>query len=188
MRLTPLITAAAIALAFAPASAMATNWVMRPAESAIAITVTYLGSPIDAKFLKFIADISFDPADLAHSAVSVHIDTSSFDSQSEDRDDIIKNKDWFDVAKFPEARFVAKSMRVVSPGHYEAQAELTIRDVTRQVILPFTVAIAGNVARMDGTLSLKRNDFGVGQGPWSSTAEIGGDVGVSVHVVADRAK
>jgi polyisoprenoid-binding protein YceI len=167
--------------------ALAAKWVLRPAESAIALEVTYLGSPIAAKFGKFSADIEFDPADLVRSAVSVRIDTGSFDSQSEDRDEFVKERDWFDVARFPEARFVTKSIRFVGPGRYEAAADLTIRGVTQVVKFPFALVIEGDVARMDGGLSLERTDFGVGQGDWASTQDVGGTIGVSVHVVADRA-
>jgi polyisoprenoid-binding protein YceI len=168
--------------------ALAAKWAWRPAESAIALEVTYLGSPVAASFGKFSADIEFDPADLAHSAVTVRIDTGSFDSQSEDRDEFVKERDWFDIARFPEARFVTKSIRLVGPGRYEATADLTIRGVTKVVTLPFALVIEGDVARMDGGLNLERTDYGVGQGDWASTREVGGPVGVSVHVVADRVR
>jgi polyisoprenoid-binding protein YceI len=172
----------------APGPAPAAKWVMRPAESMIALEVTYLGSPVAARFGKFSAEIEFEPSDLAHSAVSVRIDTGSFDSQSVDRDEFVKERDWFDVARFPEARFVTKSIRSVAPGHYEATADLTIRGITKEVELPFALVIEGGVARMDGGLSLERGDYGVGQGDWASTKEVGGRVGVSVRVVADRAR
>jgi polyisoprenoid-binding protein YceI len=171
-----------------PAPALAAKWMIRPAESTIALEVTYLGSPVAAKFEKFSADIEFDPADLVRSTVTVRIDTGSFDSQSEDRDEFVKERGWFDIARFPEARFVTKSIRSVAPGRYEASADLTIRGITKEVKLPFALVIEGDVARMDGGLSLDRTDYGVGQGDWASTKEVGSSVGVSVRVVADRAR
>lgn len=178
--------AVGLTIAVVPGAAPGAQWVMRPAESKIALQATFLGSPVKAEFKKFSAEIRFDPADLAHSSADVRIDTGSFDSQNDDRDGFVREEPWFFVARFPEARFVTKSMRLVSPGRYEATADLTIRGVTRAVTLPFTVAIDGNVARMEGALSLLRTDYGVGQGEWASTKEVGGEVAVSVRVVADR--
>lgn len=169
-----------------PACALAANWAVRPKESEIALEFSYLGTPVKAKFGKFTAAIAFDPADLAHSGAHVRIDTGSFDSANDDRDEFAREEVWFAVARFPEARFLTKSIRLVSPGRYEASAELTIRGATKNVILPFTVSIAEGVARMDGALTLLRADFGVGQGEWASTKEVGAAVGVSVKVVADR--
>jgi polyisoprenoid-binding protein YceI len=183
----PLLLVLALLAALVPGGASAAKWVMRPAESTIKLKATFLGSPVGAEFHKFSADIAFDPADLAHSAVTARIDTGSFDSQNDDRDEMVKEEDWFAVARFPEARFVTKSIKLASPGHYEAIADLTIRGVTNTVTLPFTLTIAGDVARVDGALSLLRTDYGVGQGEWTSTKQVGGAIEVAVHVVADRA-
>jgi polyisoprenoid-binding protein YceI len=169
-----------------PASAPAAKWAVRPKASGIALEFSYLGSPVKAKFGRFTAAIDFDPADLGHSVADVRVDTGSFDSANDDRDEFATEADWFAVARFPEARFLTRSIRLVSTGRYEASADLTIRGATKSVTLPFTISIAGDVARMDGALTLLRTDFGVGQGEWASTKEVGGAVEVTVHVVADR--
>ena len=169
-----------------PSHAAPAKWKARSAESSITLRITYLGSPVEAKFGKWSAGIVFDVADLGRSSADVRIETGSFDSQSEDRDEAVQEKDWFDIARFPQAHFVTKAIRQVSPGHYEADASLTIRDVTRDVKLPFTLEIAGNIARMDGAVALIRTDFGVGQGRWAKTNDVGSGVGVTIHLVADR--
>ncbi len=170
-----------------PASAGAAVWHMRPAESTITITATQQGASFTAQFKKFDTEIKFDPKDLAHSSVTATIDTGSFDSQSSDRDPEVKSSDWFDIAKFPVAKFQTKSFKDLGGGKYQAVADLTIRDVTKEVVLPFSLAIKGNVAKMTGSLSLLRTDYGVGQGQWSSTDWVGGGVKVNVALTADEA-
>ncbi|MFO1186048.1 MAG: YceI family protein [Alphaproteobacteria bacterium] len=173
--------------ALLPGAAFAAKWVMRPKESSIVLQATFLGSPLKAEFKKFTAAIEFDPADLSRSSADVRIDTASFDSQNDDRDEFVTEEPWFYVARFPEARFVTRSIRFVSASRYEAVADLTIRGVTKSVTLPFTVAIEGGVARMSGAINLVRTEFGVGQGEWASSDQVGGTVAVSIAVVADRA-
>lgn len=162
-------------------------WHMRPAESTITVTATQQGASFTGQFKKFDAQINFDPKDLSHSSVVATIDTGSFDSQSSDRDPEVKSSDWFDIAKFPVAKFQTKSFKDLGGGKYQATADLTIRNVTKEVVLPFTLSINGKTARMNGSLSLLRTDYGVGQGQWASTDWVGGDVKVDVALVADAA-
>ena len=170
-----------------PVGAMAAVWNMRPAESRITITATQQGANFTGQFKKFDTEIKFDPKDLAQSSVTATIDTGSFDSQSSDRDSEVKSSDWFDIAKFPVAKFQTKSFKDLGGGKYQAVADLTIRNMTKEVVLPFTLAINGKVAKMTGSLSLLRTDYGVGQGQWTSTDWVGGDVKVDIALTADQA-
>ena len=173
-----------IALAL-PESATAAVWHMRPAQSTITVTGVQQGASFTAQFKKFETQIDFDAKDLAHSSVTATIDTGSFDSQSGDRDPEVKSSDWFDIAKFPVAKFQSKSFKDLGGGKYQATGDLTIRDVTKQVVLPFSLVINGKVAKMMGSLSLVRNDYGVGQGQWASTDWVGANVKIDISLVAD---
>jgi polyisoprenoid-binding protein YceI len=89
------------------------------------------------------------------------------------------------------------STSVVAKGgeRYEAQGKLTIRDVTRDAVLPFTLAIADDAAQPGrlratarGRLNLKRLDFGVGQNEWAGTGQVANEVTVDLTVVAGRSR
>jgi polyisoprenoid-binding protein YceI len=79
-------------------------------------------------------------------------------------DDAVRGQDWFAVATYPQARFETKSFRDLGGDRYEADALLTIRDVARPVLLPFTLEKAQAGTRARGELVIDRTDFGVGQG------------------------
>lgn len=176
----------ALALTLLPAGALADKWIVRPKESAIALVITFEGVPIDARFQRWSAAIDFDPANLTQSKADVRIDPASFDSQSDERDEVAKDDDWFAVMKFPEARFVTRSITKTGEGRYEAAADLIVRGVSRGMKFPFSLAIEGPVARMDGTITVNRADWGIGQGQWKATGHVGANVVIKVHVVADR--
>ena len=82
------------------------------------------------------------PDDLAGSRVAVTIETASVNSESKDRDDLIKAPDLFDIAQWPTARFEATEFVSNGGGAYDAKGTLTLRDQTRDVVLPFTLTIA----------------------------------------------
>ena len=41
---------------------------------------------------------------------------------------------------------------------------------------------SANTARLDGTLTIKRLDFGLGQGQWAATGTVANDVNVQIRL------
>ena len=116
-------------------------------------------------------------ADGAPTALAVTVDTNSLDTRDKDRDSALRASDLFDVKQFPHATFAANSVRRTAAGRYEAPGKLTIRGITRDVVLPFTLAAVPGAAtstwQLAGELPLRRLDYGVGQGEWRSTEDGG---------------
>ena len=86
------------------------------------------------------------------------------------------------------ASYLAKHIDVYkTPGSYEATGKLTIRDVTREIHVPFTytaVTEAGKPAAwIKGETKIQRLDFGVGGGDWADTSTIPNEVAISTKVV-----
>lgn len=171
---------------FSGGALAAAPWVVDANESEIEFTGTQLGAEFEGEFESFDATIVFSPDDLAGSAVEVVIDIASVNTQNADRDSQIVSADWFDAAQWPTAKFVTKSFREIAPGKYEAVADLTIRDVTREVTMPFDLEITGNEAEAEGKVTIKRTDFGVGQGQWIDTTQVGDAVTIKIEIEATR--
>lgn len=168
---------AALALAAAPAGA-ATTWTVDPAASTLTFVATQAGGEFEGRFRRFAPTIVFDATDLAHARFSVTIDTASAETGEGDRDNTLKGKDFFDVQRWPSARFETSSFRAAGNGAFEAAGRLTLRDVTREIRLPFTFkpTADGKGAVLSGGATVKRLDFGVGQGEWQDTQWVGNDV------------
>ncbi|MEQ8390165.1 MAG: YceI family protein [Thalassospira sp.] len=171
---------------FVGSAQAADEWVVDATDSEIEFKGAQLGAEFEGEFKAFTVTIVFSPDDLAGSSVSVLIDIASVDTQNSDRDSQIVSPDWFDAGQWPTAQFVTKSFSEISPGKYQAVADLTIRDVTREVTLPFDLEITGDKAEAKGEVTIKRTDFGVGQGQWSDTAQVGDDVTIEIEIEADR--
>ncbi len=153
-----------------------------PAKSWLGFTAKQSGGDVDGRFDKFSAQIFFADANLAASHFDVQVTTQSVNTQDSDRDTVLRDKDLFDSTKYPTAHFVTSAFTRKAAGEYEATGKLTVRDVTREVRLPFTfqaVQEAGKpVAWLKGGVTVNRLDYGVGQGDWKDTSVVGNEVRV----------
>lgn len=156
----------------------ATQWSMQPARSTLTFAGTQAGAKFEGSFEKFIADIRFDPRDLASSRFEVKIDLGSVNTQDGERDDVLKGPDLFATAQWPQARYVADKFTSRGGLKYSASGKLTLRNVTHDVPIEFTFEPGAAGASLQGTATLNRLDFGVGQGEWKDTDAVGNAVEV----------
>jgi polyisoprenoid-binding protein YceI len=170
-----------IMLALLPTLAFARDWQVDAAKSTLTFKGSYQGESFDGRFRKFDATIAYDAADLAKSKFDVSVDLSSVDTGSGERDQTLATSDFFDIAKTPKAHFVTESFAKAADGGVEAKGRLTIRDQTKPVTLTVRFVENGNNATLDVDTTLKRADFGLGNG--SDWADIGADVPVHGHLV-----
>lgn len=151
----------------------------------ISFVVRHLGvSNVRGKFNKFEGKIHLDESDLSKSSVRVTIDANSVDTDNERRDNHLRSEDFFEVARFPQITFVSK--RVQKNGStYEVVGDLTIRDVTREVTIPFELAgpmkSANGQKRIgaEGSLVVNRFDYGL---KWNRMTEAVAVVGPEVRI------
>ncbi|MBI2737781.1 MAG: YceI family protein [Rhodospirillales bacterium] len=170
------------------------SWTVDAKASTLGFSVAQVGSLVSGRFPAWTGDIVLDPSALASARIDIKIDTRPVSTNNRDVDSLMKGPNFLDVQKFPEARFVSTAISG-SGDRYEARGKLTIRDVTRDAVLPFTLAITDDPAQPGrvratarGRLILKRLDYGVGQNEWAATGQVANEVTVDLNVVAGRAK
>lgn len=183
-----LFAAAVVALVH-PAAATPARWTVDPAKSSLTFEVVVNGQKVVGRFKAFGAVIAFDPADLANSSAKITIDMTEAKSGDATRDAMLLKPDWFNVLDFPQAVFQTTSFVSKGGNAYEAKAKLTLKGTARDVTLPFTLAINGDIAVAKGQTALKRLEFGVGQGKdFAGDTPVAVSVKVMVNVTAKRAK
>ena len=169
-----LAAAASVALAPAVARAAAPAYTAVLAQSSLTYEFTQAGAGNQGRFKSF--TVSFDPA---AGRLDVVVDMRSYDTGDQQRNDTLGGKDFFDVAQYPQSRFSASRIEKTATG-YRAMGSLTLRGVTRSLVIPFTwrtATIQGHpVGYLSGQAQLRRLDFGVGQGQWQSTDWVGDEV------------
>ncbi len=171
-----------------PAAAPAVEgaWIVDKAASRVEFSGTQTGKAFTGAFEEFDATIVFDPADLVAARIEAVIDTNSAKTGDRQRDAALPGAEWFSVKAFPDARFVSETIAATGDGAYEARGRLSIRGVEREIVLPFTLAIAGDRATADASLTLNRAEYAVGQGEFATDKWVAFDVKVAIHIEATR--
>jgi polyisoprenoid-binding protein YceI len=170
-----------------PAQAQSVNTI-DAAPSAITFVATQMGVPAEGGFKRFTARVDFDPARLAASQARIDVELDSFESGVTEVDTEIKRRAWFNTAQFPVATFVASAVRSLGANRYEATGKMTIKGRTREVTVPFMVRQAGDVTVFEGAFTLKRLDYGIGEGPWADTETVADEVQIRFKLTGTSRK
>ena len=151
------------------------------AGSTLGFTASFQGEDFDGSFGKFDAAIRYDAANLGSSKFDVTIDLASARTGDSDRDASLPDSDFFDVAKFPQARFTSSGFREAGSAVF-ADGTLTLKGIDKPVSLAIRFVPNASGATLDVTTKLKRLDFNVGSGEFADTSTIGNEVKVKAHL------
>jgi polyisoprenoid-binding protein YceI len=173
-RLSRLIAGICFALAAGQPSS-AGSWRADQSDGGLTFEAMQAGARFTGRFEKFKAEIAFDPAAPADCRFDVAITTASAQTDESQRDELLKGQDFFWVERYPAASYRGSSCERTAMG-FELDGELTLRGVTRPVKLGFNFQPGSGGGRLTGAATLRRLDFGVGQGEWAGTQWVGGDV------------
>jgi len=188
----------AVAALAAPTLTLASTWEIDPAHTSAQFAVRHLViSTVRGQLGKVTGAITLDDTDLTKSSVDATIDTQGIDTREAKRDENLRGPDFLDVAKYPTITFKSKQVEKVSDDTYKVSGDLTIRGVTKPVVLtvqgspkplqdPMGNLKLGGVA----TTRINRQDFGVS---WSKSLDGGGlvvadDVDVTIDVEVKKTK
>lgn len=158
-----------------------------PAQSHIAFLSKQMGVPVAGQFRRFTAQLAFDPARPESARAVLDIDLASIDAGSREANEEVVGKNWFNVARFPSARFISSGLRHLGGERYEVRGRMTIKGRTREVAAPFTLRAAGANAFLEGGFVLKRLEYAIGEGPWGDTGTVADEVQVKFRLLAAAA-
>lgn len=154
------------------------TWKIDSTHSSIGFSVRHMVfAKVRGHFKSYQGHIEMDPENLSAASVEVTIDASSIDTGTDPRDEHLRSADFLDVDTHPEIRF--RSTRVVkkSDDAYEVHGDLTIRDVTRPVVLDTRVGGLGKDpwgqerAGFSASTDILRSEYGL---TWNQALEAGG--------------
>lgn len=175
-----------------------TTWNLDPAHSGINFSVRHMVfAKVRGRFGSWSGRLELDPNDLTRGNVQVEIDAASIDTGVGDRDNHLRSPDFLDVASFPKLRFQSTQLEKIGGDRYRVHGDLTIRDVTREVVLDAEYGGQGKDPwgnqriAFTATTSIDRRDFGL---EWNQVLEAGGvlvgeriDIELEVQAVAGAA-
>lgn len=179
-----LTLAAALPLA---AQAVEYNQVL-PDKSAINFTYKQMGVGMDGRFRKFSAQLNFDPARATAAKATFDVDLASIDTGAEDADQEVAGKQWFNTKAFPTAHFASSGVKALGGNRYEVAGKLTIKGRTQDVVAPVTFTAQGSQGVFDGSFTIRRGDFSIGEGAWAAFDTVANDIQIKFHILANAGK
>ena len=136
-----------------------------------------MGVPVEGQFVKFKAEVAFDPHKPEGGSVALYIDTGSATFGVPQTDAELPKPTWFDTARFPQASFKSTSIKGLGGGQFEIAGRLTIKGQTQDLVVPLGIAQAAyGQSVASGSLTIQRLAFKVGDGEWADTSLVANDV------------
>jgi polyisoprenoid-binding protein YceI len=168
------------------------TYMIEPVHSSAHFKVRHLMiANVRGEFTKVSGTVKFDPSNLAESSITAEIDVHSISTHEPDRDKHLKSVDFFHAAEHPTINFESTRIQPDGPQGYKVEGNLSIRGVTRPVVLDVTGPTPeikdpwGYVRRgAEAVAKISRKDFGL---TWNQILEAGGvaigdEIAISLEV------
>ena len=148
----------------------AQSW--KPTTANVSFKLKMLGATVEGKFKGFSGTFKFDPNNLASSSINASVDATTIDTDNNLRNKHLKEKeDFFNVAKYPLLKM--KTTKIEKEGsNFVGYFDLTIKETTKAVKIPFTFKQEGNNATFQGSAVINRRDWSVGGGTWGMSDNV----------------
>jgi polyisoprenoid-binding protein YceI len=187
-----IFTSAGLAVASALfASAAVETYTIDPVHSSVGFTIRHFVAKVPGKFNKFSGQIRVDRDNLAQSLAEASIEVTSIDTGNQKRDNHLRNPDFFDAAQFPAIKFKSTSWKAKGENTFEVTGDLTIKDVTKPVVLTvtslgFAPGPAGaQLSGWEATTTINKKQFNVNDPPLLDAA-LGDDVAITINIEAKK--
>ena len=174
-----------------PALAHAADWRIDAAHTTVSFKVRHLGVTwVQGEFQRVSGKVRYDRKNPGAAAADIVIDADSINTRNARRDNHLRNDDFLLVEKHPSITFKSKSVKNAGADSLELVGDLTIRGVTKEVVLK-VADISGEVTTGRGTVKMgasattriNRKEFGV---KYNRLLEAGGlVVGNEVRITID---
>ena len=178
--------ALALGAALAPAAqAVAYNQVQAN-KSQITFGYKQMGVAMDGKFNEFTSTLKFDPAKPAEGKAVFDVALASIDAGTEEANGEVAGKDWFNTAAFPQAHFESGAIKALGDNKFEVSGKLTIKGKTIDVVVPSSFKEEGEKGIFAGSFTIRRGDFAIGEGSWSTFDIVANDIQVKFTITANQ--
>ena len=153
-------------------------WQIDSSHSRIGFSVKHMMiATVRGEFKSYKGILDLDTQDITRSRISGDIDVTSIDTREGQRDDHLRSGDFFDAGNHPTIQFQSKRIEHVEGDEYRVVGDLSIRGVTKEVVLEAEYAgihkdpWGGTRTGFTVTGSINRKDFGMS---FNAALETGG--------------
>ncbi len=153
-------------------------WMVDPAHTSVEFTAKHMMfTKVRGRFDKFSGTLNLDEQHPENSSVEGSIDVASIDTREPNRDAHLRSADFFDAEKYPTITFRSTRVEVTGVDRAKVYGDLTIKDVTRPIVLDAAVEGRGKDPwgnerwGLSARATVSRKDWGL---TWNVALETGG--------------
>jgi polyisoprenoid-binding protein YceI len=145
-----------------PAPVEGQDYLITPATSKIEFIGSKVTGEHHGSFEKFSGSIGFN-GQPEKSRVDITIEMNSVMTDTTAVTNHLQTPDFFDVAKFPQAKFVSTEIRTGGEkgASHTVSGNLTLHGVTKSITFPATIGVAADAITVESTFAINRKDFGI---------------------------
>ncbi|MGE5314784.1 MAG: YceI family protein [Acidobacteriota bacterium] len=155
-----------------------TTYTIDPAHTNVNFSVSHMViSNVTGKFKDVSGTLVTSKEDFSDAKIAITIGAKSINTENEKRDEHLRSADFFNTEKYPEATFKSTSVTKAGKDAYRIAGELTMRGVTKPVVLDAVFKGKAKspwgqtVAAFKGTTTIDRTAWGL---TWNKALEAGG--------------
>ncbi|NJL14859.1 MAG: YceI family protein [Microscillaceae bacterium] len=157
-----------------------TRWKVQPGAK-VTFKIKNAGFNVDGSFSGISANILFEAGQLAQSSIEASIKANTINTGITARDNHLRRSDYFYVEKYPLIK--VNSQKIIKQGNqYLGYFNLSIREVSKSIEIPFTFSQSGDQAVFSGSFTLNRRDYNVGG--WSMV--LGNEVQIFLQIPVEK--
>lgn len=164
-------------------------------HSNIGFRIKHMGlAEVPGSFTDYVGTINYDAADVTKSAVQFTAKVASINTGVDPRDKHLRTADFFEVEKYPEMTFKSTRIEKKSDNQFIAHGDFTLKGVTKQIALPFTIngflkdQRGGIKMGVSAVTTINRQDFGITYGKVLDNGALALDNNVQVNLQIEAAK
>jgi polyisoprenoid-binding protein YceI len=157
----------------------ASDWKINPKESYIIFIAKNLGVSVNGKMTGMKVTGHYNEANVLESKLTGTLDVSTLNTGIDLRDKHLRSPDYFNAEQYPTITFRTKSI-VTEGSSLVAIGDLTIKDITKEERIKFTVQRKEASRIFTGDITIQRRDYEVGS---NSTLVMADTIRVRVFVV-----
>lgn len=170
----------------AMAGAQAANYTnLDTDQSRIVFGYSQMGVGMEGGFSNLEAkSFSFDTEQPEAAQVSIEIPLSGVDAGYEEANAELVKGEWLDSAKHPLASFTSTKVEPLGDNRFQVTGVLSIKGREKEISTPFEFKEDGGAGIFEGSFTMQRADFGIGEGQWADSSIVANDIQIKFHFVA----
>jgi polyisoprenoid-binding protein YceI len=167
------------------------SYVIDPVHSSVGFSIRHFVAKVPGKFNKFNGTVTIDRENAANNRAEATIESASIDTGNQKRDDHLRTADFLDAARLPKITFKSTAWSKTGDDTYDVTGDLTIKDVTKPVVLKVTALGFGpgsggaQLSGWEATAKINKKEFNVKDPPMLDAA-LGDEVTVTINLEAKK--